>query len=382
MIFPTTILYENHLYKEYLTFFFVILLFYCTVNKFGNYNNKDIIFISISLSLLCLTRETFHIFWGYFFIYFLQRNLNFSKKIYLVLIFTVLVGPFYLKNLILFEKFAINSASTYEHLSQKIDYIKEMKDPNKHKKIRDLTFGSYENYIQFKKNGSILYDTKLYFGALNYNKILDYKIKSRNKLLNSNTHFNEVYFEVEKHRKKDFFLVLKEQPFLLILNYINSATRHLFSSSDYFGFTKPNAEKIKYIIKIADCIKLNPICIYEHKIKKKISYIGENKYSSTDTGPLNYYEKIIYSFQHINFLLVIIYIYLLFFLAKEIFIQKNLNIINLWLSTFFIIFLVLIIFEDGEISRHRFPFDYLCFLIFLKVGKFKFLENFKLLKNN
>ena len=31
MILPTTILYENHLYKEYLTFFFLTWLFYFTL---------------------------------------------------------------------------------------------------------------------------------------------------------------------------------------------------------------------------------------------------------------------------------------------------------------------------------------------------------------
>ena len=380
MIFPTTILYENHLYKEYLTFFFLILLFYKTFNEKKEYDYKDILLISVSLSLLCLTRETFHIFWGFIFIYFIQKNLSFSKKIYLILIFTLIVSPFYLKNLILFNKFAINSATTYEHLSQKIDYIKEMKDPARHEKIRNFFFGSYENYIEFKKKGSLLYDTELYIGAPTYKRILNYEVKSKNKLLNSNSHFSEVYFEVEKYRKKDFFLILKEQPFLILLNYINSATRHLFSSSDYFGFTKPNADKMKSLIKIADCLKLTPICIYEFNFAKKISYIGGNPYISIDTGPLTYYEKIIYSIQHTNFLLLIIYIYLLFYLAKELFIKKNFDMMIFWLLTFFFIFIILIIFEDGEISRHRFALDYLCFIIFLKNLKLRFFKESKFIK--
>ena len=165
MIFPTTILYENHLYKEYLTFFFLILLFYKTFNEKKEYDHKDVVLISVSLSLLCLTRETFHIFWGFIFIYFIQKNLSFSKKIYLILIFTLIVSPFYLKNLILFNKFAINSATTYEHLSQKIDYIKEMKDPTRHVKIRNFFFGSYENYIEFKKKD-------LCYMILNYTRVL------------------------------------------------------------------------------------------------------------------------------------------------------------------------------------------------------------------
>ncbi len=379
MIFPTTILYENHLYKEYLTFFFIILLFYTTLNK-KIYNYKDVFLISISLSLLCLTRETFHIFWGFILIYFIRKNLSFSKKISVILIFSIMVSPFYLKNLIIFDKFAISAASIYEHLNQKIDYIKEMKDPNRHSRLRSFSFGTYEDYNKFRKKGSILYDTRLYYGSGGYKKILNYKTKSKNKLLNSSTLFNEVYFEVEKHRKKDFFLVLKEQPTLLFLNYLNSFTRHLFSSSDYFGFTKPNADKMKPLIKIADCIKLTPVCVYEYDFKKKISYIGGNSYVSIDTGPLSYSEKIIYSIQYTNFLLIIIYIYLLFILAKKLFIKKEYDIITFWLFTFFFIFSMLIIFEDGEISRHRFPFDYLCLLIFLKNLNLRFFKNGKFIK--
>ena len=137
---------------------------------------------------------------------------------------------------------------------------------------------------------------------------------------------------------------------------------------------------MKSLIKVADCLKLTPICIYEYNFTKKISNIGGNSYISIDTGPLTYYEKIIYSIQHTNFLLLIIYIYLLFYLAKELLIKKNFDMMIFWLLTFFLIFIILIIFEDGEISRHRFPLDYLCFIIFLKNLKFRFLEDSKYIK--
>ena len=375
MIFPTTILYENHLYKEYLTFFFLVYLFYCTIKLNRNYDSFNyVFFISLSLSLLCITRETFHIYWGYVFIFLIIKNFTLKNKIYLILIFTIIVSPFYIKNLILFNKFGLSVAGVYEHLSQKVDYVKEMKDPKRHVSIRNYTFGTYENYQRFKKRGSILYDEPLYLRAHEYQKILNHKNKSDNKLLNSNTIFNEVYFEVEKHRKKDFFLIFKEHPSLFFLNISNSLLRHLFFSSDYFSFTKPNAEKMKPLIKLSDCIKLTPICIYEFNFKKKISSIGKNSYYSVDTGFLSYYEKIIYSFQHTNFLLVIIYISLLIYLTKNIFFLKKLDIIDFWLLTFGYIFAVLIVFEDGEISRHRFPIDYLSFLIFLKISNFRFLK--------
>ena len=132
-----------------------------------------------------------------------------------------------------------------------------------------------------------------------------------------------------------------------------------------------------YLIKISDCLKLTPICIYEYKFDWKIVYtIDGQPFKSLDTGPLNYKEKIIYSLQYTNFLLVIVYIMLLFFLIKSLFSNKDreTNIINFWLFTFIFIFSAFVIFEDGEIARHRFPFDYLCFLIFLKQIKDKFFK--------
>ena len=68
--------------------------------------------------------------------------------------------------------------------------------------------------------------------------------------------------------------------------------------------------------------------------------------------------------------------YLLFFLIKNLFSKKDreTNIINFWLFTFIFIFSAFVVFEDGEIARHRFPFDYLCFLIFLKQIRDKFFK--------
>ena len=374
MILPTTILYENHLYKEYLTFFFLTWLFYFTLKiKDEPSSLKNVLNIAFSLSLLCITRETFHIFWGIILILFIQKNFNFSNKVILISIFTIIVLPFYLKNLILFDKFAINAGSTFEHLSQKIDYVKEMEDPKRHVKIRELTFGTYENYQDLKKKGSLLYDVPINSNAKYYKDLLNYEYKFKNELLHTNTMYNEVWFEVDKLRKKDYFLVAKEHPSLLILNYLNSAFRHLFFSSDYFNFTKHNADKMKLLIKISDCIKLTPICVYDYGFNWNTGYIDGTAYKTMNTGPLDYKEKIIYSLQYTNFLLVIIYLTLLVFLLTNLFSKKNNQdkIINFWLLTFIFIFSVFVVFEDGEICRHRFPFDYLCFLMFLKMIKEK-----------
>jgi len=380
MILPTTILYENHFYKEYLTFFFLLWVFYSSIKIYKNpISVKYLLFLSFSLSFLCLTRETFHIFWAYILIFIIQKKLSFKKSILLFLIFSFFTLPFYLKNLILFNKFAINTTSIYEHLNQKIDYVKEMNDPEKHKKIRNFTFGTYDNYLNFKKKTSPLYDVQINTSSYSYKEILNYDYKRDAKLLRTNTSFNEVFFEVDKHRKKDFYLVVKEHPFLVLLNILNSATRHLFSSSDYFNFTKHNADKMKFMIKVSDCIKLTPICVYDYGFDWKTRYtIDGDPFESMDTGPLTYFEKIIYSIQYTNFLLVLMYISLLVYLFKIIFFKRykdGQNLITFWLITFVFIFAALIVFEDGEISRHRFPIDYLCFLIFLKQIKGKFSKN-------
>ena len=166
MLLPTTILYENHLYNEYLTFFLLLWLFYSTMKILNNFNSlRYVLYISFSLSLLCLTRETFHILWGYILIFILQKNMDFTKKILLFSIFSILVIPFYIKNLILFDKFSLSN-SIYEHLNQKIDFVKEMDDPKRHEKIRNLTFGSYENYRKFKLKTSPLYEIPIQFKRL------------------------------------------------------------------------------------------------------------------------------------------------------------------------------------------------------------------------
>ena len=134
---------------------------------------------------------------------------------------------------------------------------------------------------------------------------------------------------------------------------------------------------MKLMIKISDCIKLTPICVYEHKFNWITSDRPSGQFFKTmNTGPLNYKEKIIYSLQYTNFLLVIVYFSLLIFLIMSFFSKRTRqeNIINFWLLTFILIFASFVVFEDGEICRHRFPFDYLCFLIFLKQIKMKYFK--------
>ena len=78
MIFPTTILYENHFYKEYLTFFFLLWTFYSStaIYKYP-YSAKYILYLSFSLSFLCLTMRK-----KSFFLYFSTSKKTSLNKVF------------------------------------------------------------------------------------------------------------------------------------------------------------------------------------------------------------------------------------------------------------------------------------------------------------
>ena len=74
-----------------------------------------------------------------------------------------MVSPFYLKNLIIFDKFAISAASIYEHLNQKIDYIKEMKDPNRHSRLRSFFLEHMKIIINLERKDLFYMILRLYY---------------------------------------------------------------------------------------------------------------------------------------------------------------------------------------------------------------------------
>jgi len=92
--------------------------------------------------------------------------------------------------------------------------------------------------------------------------------------------------------------------------------------------------------------------------------------------------KIKFSLNEINFLIIFIYCYVVISIIKTFVSNKNKGnklklLINFWVITFFAIFLLLILFEDGEIPRHCYPFDYL--MLVLSIYYYKLNNNlFKL----
>jgi hypothetical protein len=128
MIMPLTILWENHGYKDYLTMCFLINCIFYSLKIIDKNYYKQYFFLSINLILISILRETFHYFWVLIFILFeFLLNKRLKKTIFLFLITAFFILPFYIKNLIIFNKFQI-AGWMYENLTQKTLYIQQMKN--------------------------------------------------------------------------------------------------------------------------------------------------------------------------------------------------------------------------------------------------------------
>jgi len=369
MILPTTILYENHPYKEHIVMCFLTVIIYYSIRIIKRPSNYNYLFLTLFLILLLLVRETFHIFWAIIYLIFLNTiNKQFKKNLTSIILIIIFVSPFYFKNLYLYKKFSI-SLTSFEHLSQKLEFFKEMKRNGQHEAIRKFVFKNNNDFDKFFYSMS-----KIFFVPLNsepdiYAKVIQYNYKYNNQLLRSNTAFNEVYLAVDELRKEDFIKVVKNYPELLLISSSNAALRHFFRSSDTFYFTRFNADKIPGLIKLSHCIKITLACIYEFPFEKKKFQIDNQFFMKIDDNNFGYIDKIKFSLNDMNFLIIFIYCYVVISFIKTFTDNKNKGnqlklLINFWVITFFAIFLLLILFEDGEIPRHRYPFDYLM-LVFL-----------------
>ena len=388
MVLPTTILYENHFYKEYPAMFLITILVYISIriiklkieNKYISY--KKIILFSFILSLLLLLRETFHIFWGWFFLLFLTAiTREYKKFIISFIIFNILVLPFYLKNYFLYDHFGIN-LQFWRGMNGSVDYIRKMQTNNYDQNLKRIFFKNDENYQSFITQMSPVYNEIYYQDGSNFIRLLKYKHKYNNALLQSKTFFNEVFIRVDEYRAADIKKFIKYHPEIIIFHMAQTLTRHFFRSSDVFYFIKPNAKKIPNLLRLTSCLKITLSCIFktpfvEIQTKKSLIQGTKNLYLEDDEYDRNYKNLILYTIYDINFILVILYVSLLFYFMKN-FIKRNQDkltlLINFWVLTFFYIFTGLIIMENLEMGRQRFPFDYLSiiFLIYYIKNSHKF----------
>jgi hypothetical protein len=360
IICPTTILLENHGYKDFLVFTFLIFSTYYSLKIIIKNNLINYFFLGFFISLLCLIRETFHIFWAYIFltsIYFVLKN----KKILLTFcIVTVLVLPFYLKNFIIFNNFQIGGWM-YENLSQRYQFTSRF--TNNDLWLKKLIFKNDDEYNKFTKTLSPIWNSASFTNAYTYKDLLNYNYKYKQKILHSNSFHNEVMLEVDNVRKIDFYKYLYNYPITFVFSSTNSLLRHFFNSTDSFLFFQNNSKKIPILIQITDCIKLTLRCFYQFDIPKNYH-------------DLNNIQKIYFSINQINFLFVIIYFLFFILFLKNFFFFFNLTnkdkIIFFWYTTILFNLFTLILFEETEIPRHRFPFDYLSFILviyFIKLSK-------------
>ena len=356
MVMPLTILWENHGYKDYLTMCLFINIFYYSLLVINKDSYKNYFFLGINLILIGLLRETFHYFWLLFLLIFIfYCNKNLKKTFFLFLITSFFVLPFYLKNYLVFGKFQI-AGLMYENLTQKTLYTQQMKN-GEHRLLKKIIFKNEENFIKFFANLSDINET-LFESPAKYKEVLNYKNKHTHPLLHSQTFHHEIFLEVDEIRKRDLFLYAKEYPSVFVFSFLNAFSRHFFNSSENFLFLENNAKKIPTLIRFSHCIKLTLLCFSE-----------DNNYSRKNYSQFSYKEKIYFSLQQINFLVLIIYSFMFYHFVKFILIKKEKNrhektFIFFSLNVLFMLF-ILLVFEETELPRHRFPFEYLIFLFSL-----------------
>jgi hypothetical protein len=149
MILPTTILYENHPYKDHIVMCLLTLVIYYSLRIIKRPSNYNYLFFTLFLILLLLARETFHIFWAFIYLIFLNSiNKQFKKNFSSIILIIIFVSPFYFKNLYLYKKFAI-SLTPFEHLSQKLEFVKEMKKNGQYEVIRNFIFKDENRFNKF-----------------------------------------------------------------------------------------------------------------------------------------------------------------------------------------------------------------------------------------
>ena len=355
MIMPLTILWENHGYKDYLTMCFLInCIFYSLmVNKTNSYT--DYFFLSFNLILLATLRETFHYIWILIFIFFeFLCNRRIKKTILLLILTSLFVLTFYIKNLIIFNKFQI-AGWMYENLTQKTLYVQQMKK-GEHDFLKKMIFKNDYNFNQFTSRLSDL-QGNTFQPPSSYIKKLKYKYKYKHPLLHSNTFHNEVMLEVDEIRKKDFYLYLKEYPEVFVITVFNSLTRHYFNSSENFLFIENNVKKIPILIRVSHCVKITLLC-FNSKNSENFARKSYSNFSIKD--------KIYFSLQQTNFLIIFLYFFAFYQFLKNFFKNKHKSIyiktFNFWFITILFMLFILLLFEDTEIPRHRFPYEYLMIL--------------------
>ncbi|MDC0216057.1 hypothetical protein OAJ75_03090 [Candidatus Pelagibacter sp.] len=354
MIMPLTILWENHGYKDYLTMCFLVSSINYSLCIIKNNSFKNYFLLGVYLTFLCLLRETFHLFWAYLFVFFEYFcNRRIKKTVLLFLMITFFVLPFYLKNLLIFNKFQI-AGWMYENLTQKTLFITEM-ESGKHKKLKIFIFDNDKNYNKFIDKLSPIKGNIFQSTHENYIKKLNYKYKYNHPLLHTDTFHNEVMLEVDEIRKKDFFIYLKEYPEIFLVSILNALTRHYFNSSENFLFFHENVEQIPILVRFSHCLKITFLCFGKQKLP--------------EYALMNYKEKIIFSLEQINFLILFIYFFAFYQFFKFFFNKNNNNkhdnTYKFWTLSIIFMLSLLLLFEDTEIPRHRFPYEYIVFLLSL-----------------
>lgn len=378
LLHPGIIGFENHFYRTHFETLFISFIIYFLISFIYKKKNKYFLYFSIAYLFCFLTRETFDIIL-YLLISIILIIITKKKKIiYLTLLFFIILNIFLLKNFYLFNFYGTSSAgwdnasSKYyilfenEHYNSKNNSILEkflIRSQEKKKLQKEIgciiNYAWQENVAKYKDCIKTSYNFK--------HEVLSAEIKSNG----NNNYNNQIYLDIQKIRKKTFFLILEMQPQIIAWGIFDGFV-YFFKSVDQFGFIKNNINNIKYLNNIFNIFWYgNFIELFENQLN----------------------NKIILYFKYFNFFLFSILIYSTILVIKKIkFISNKIILINFFLLLIFYYNMLLIcVGTTQEAMRNKFSLElilYLLFLINIYKNKFAsylsltfFVKKLKFLKN-
>jgi len=167
------------------------------------------------------------------------------------------------------------------------------------------------------------------------------------KLNGNNNYNNQIYLDIQKIRKKTFFLILEKQPQIIAWGIFDGFV-YFFKSVDQFGFIQNNINNIKYLNNIFN------IFWYGNFIELFENYLFFN-------------NKIILYFKYFNFLLFTILIYSSVLVLRKVkFISNKIILINfLLILIFYYNMLLICVGTTQEAMRNKFSLEQILYLLFL-----------------
>jgi len=354
LLHPGIIGFENHFYRTHFETLFISFIIYFLISFIYKKKNKYFLYFSIAYLFCFLTRETFDIIL-YLLISIVLIIISKKKQIiYLTLLFFFILNIFLLKNFYYFNFYGTSSAG-WDNASSKyyILFENEQYNSKNNSILEKFLIKSQEKKKLQEEIGCIInyawqQNVSKYKDCIKTSYNFEHEVLSAELKLNGNNNYNnQIYLDIQKIRKKTFFLILEKQPQIIAWGIFDGFV-YFFKSVDQFGFIQNNINNIKYLNNIFN------IFWYGNFIELFENYLFFN-------------NKIILYFKYFNFLLFTILIYSSVLVLRKVkFISNKIILINfLLILIFYYNMLLICVGTTQEAMRNKFSLEQILYLLFL-----------------